>query len=45
MGIDKESYRVEPGYNDMGLCNTLPIASDIVWYQFLIVNYNITLLG
>jgi hypothetical protein len=25
-------YIVEPGYNDIGLCDTLFIASDIVWY-------------
>jgi len=23
----------EPGYNDIGLCDTLPIPSDILWYQ------------
>jgi hypothetical protein len=36
---------VEPGYNDIGLYDTSPIASDIVWYQFLSVNHNIILLG
>jgi hypothetical protein len=25
-----EIYRVEPGYNDIGLCDTLPIASSVV---------------
>jgi hypothetical protein len=25
--------RVQPGYKDIGLCNTLPITSDILWYQ------------
>jgi len=24
---------VEPGYNDIGLCDTPPIPSDILWYQ------------
>jgi hypothetical protein len=26
---------VEPGYNDIGLYDTSPIASDIVWYQLI----------
>jgi hypothetical protein len=25
--------RVEPGYNDIGLCDTSSIASYILWYQ------------
>jgi hypothetical protein len=24
-------YTVEPGYNDIGLCDTSSIASDILW--------------
>jgi hypothetical protein len=24
---------VEPGYNDIGLCDTSPITSGILWYQ------------
>jgi hypothetical protein len=26
---------VEPGYNDIGLCDTSPIATDILWYQLI----------
>jgi hypothetical protein len=26
---------VEPGYNDIGLCDTSSIASDILWYQLI----------
>jgi hypothetical protein len=26
---------VEPDYNDIGLCDTSPIASDILWYQLV----------
>jgi hypothetical protein len=36
---------VEPGYNDVGLHNTSPTSSDILSYQFLTVNHNVTLLG
>jgi hypothetical protein len=25
---------VDPGYNDIGLYDTSPIASSIMWYQF-----------
>jgi len=25
----------EPGYNDIGLCNTSSIATDILWYQLV----------
>ena len=36
----------KPGYNDIGLCDTSLIASDILWYQlFLTVDRNIILLG
>ena len=35
---------VEPGYNDMGLCDTSSMASDIMWYQ-LIPHNQIILLG
>ena len=35
--------RVEPGYNDIGLCHTPSITSDILWYQFLTANHNIIL--
>jgi len=34
---------VEPGYNDIGLY-TSSITSDVLWYQFLIVNRYIILL-
>jgi hypothetical protein len=26
---------IEPGYNDIGLCHTSFIASDILWYQLI----------
>jgi len=26
---------VEPGYNDIGLCDISYIASDILWYQII----------
>jgi hypothetical protein len=26
-------YTAEPGHNDIGLCDTSPIASDIPWHQ------------
>ena len=26
---------VQPGYNDIRLCDTLCIASDILWYQLI----------
>jgi len=26
---------VEPGYNDIGLCGTSSISSDILWYQLI----------
>ena len=29
------TYTVEPGYNDTGLCDTASIASDILWYQLI----------
>jgi len=29
-------YRVEPGYNDIDLYDTPPIASDIPWYQLIL---------
>jgi hypothetical protein len=29
----KQVNTVEPGYNDVGLCSTSPIESDILWYQ------------
>jgi len=25
----------DPGYNDMGACDTSSIASDILWYQLI----------
>ena len=28
-------YRVEPGYNDIGVCDTSVIASDILWHQLI----------
>jgi hypothetical protein len=38
-------YTVEPTYNDIGLYETSPIESDILWYQFVTVNRNIIVLG
>jgi len=35
---------MEPIYNDIGLCYTSSLASDILCYQFLTVNHNIVLL-
>jgi hypothetical protein len=32
---DTQASRVEPGYNDIGLYDTSPIASDILWYQLI----------
>jgi hypothetical protein len=29
------SHTVETGYNDIGLYDTSPIASDILWYQLI----------
>jgi len=29
-------YAVEPGYNDIGLCDTSPIASDILWCHLIL---------
>jgi hypothetical protein len=26
---------VEPGYNDIGLCDTSPITSDVLWHQLI----------
>ena len=34
---------VEPGYNELGLHGTSPIASDILWYQFISRCLTITL--
>ena len=28
-------YTMEPGYNDIGLCDTSSITSDILWYQLV----------
>jgi hypothetical protein len=33
--IKDEENTVEPGYNDIGLCDTSSIASDILWYQLI----------
>jgi len=43
----KTKIIVEPGYNDIGLCDISSITSDILWYanQFLAANRNIILLG
>jgi hypothetical protein len=29
------THTVEPGYNDIGLCDTSSVASDILWYQLI----------
>jgi len=39
------SSTVEPGYNDIGLCDTPNITSHILCYQFLSVNHNIIVFG
>jgi hypothetical protein len=28
-------YEVEPGYNDIGLCDTPSITSDVLWHQLV----------
>ena len=28
-------FTVEPGYNDVGLCDTSPVVSDTLWYQLI----------
>jgi len=33
-------YTVEPGYKDVGLCDTAPKASDIRPYHLIPVNHN-----
>lgn len=38
-------FRVQPGYNNIVLCDISSTASDILWYQFLAANCNITLPG
>jgi len=43
--VPREWNTVEPGYNDIGLYDTSPIASDFLWYQFLIIKFNVILLG
>ena len=43
--VPRDWNTVEPGYNDTGLYDTSPIASDILCYQFLIIELNIILLG
>jgi hypothetical protein len=30
--IEIEVYTVEPGYNDIGLCDNSSITSDVLWY-------------
>jgi len=40
------TYTVEPAYNDIGLCDTSPIASEIYGNNcFLTVNHSIMLFG
>ena len=34
-GTDSSPSTVEPGYNDIGLYDTSPIALDILWYQLI----------
>jgi len=37
---------VEPDYNDIGLYNTSPITSDVLWYQLIPhCQHNIIILG
>ena len=28
-------YAVEPAYNDIVICDTSPVVSDILWYQLI----------
>ena len=43
--LTDEQYRINPGYNVIGLCETSSIASDMLWTnQFLVVSHNIILL-
>jgi hypothetical protein len=37
------THTLESGYNDIGLCDTLPLASDILWYQLIPYLLTITL--
>jgi hypothetical protein len=30
-----DKYTVEPGYNDIGLCDTSSITSYVLWYQLI----------
>ena len=30
-----DNYAVEPGYNDVGLCESSSVASDILWHQLI----------
>jgi len=34
---------MEPGYNDIGLCDTSPITLDILWFQLIPVNHNMVI--
>jgi hypothetical protein len=33
--LREKSNTVEPGYNNIGLCDTPPITSDILWYHLI----------
>jgi hypothetical protein len=33
--VGGESNTVEPGYNNIGLCDASPITWDILWYQLV----------
>jgi hypothetical protein len=35
MKLTDEKYTAKPGYNDIGLCETSSIESDICWYQII----------
>jgi hypothetical protein len=43
--LHHKKITVEPGYNDIGLYDTSPITSYILWCQSPIVNHNIIILG
>ena len=35
MRLIKNETKVEPSYNDTGLCHTSSIVADILWYQLI----------
>jgi hypothetical protein len=35
LSLPWETSTVKPGYNDIGLYGTSPVASDILWYELI----------